>query len=167
MKARSRSQNRPAIVARATKETTTLRPLRAGDYDAVLRLWRRCQGIGLGASDTRSAILAYLRRNPGFSFVAQKRGKVIGAILGGHDGRRGYLHHLAVAERYRRAGVGRQLVHTCLNRLRQAGVQKCNIFVFADNREGMKFWASAGWSERPDLRLLQIDLAVRQSRPTS
>jgi putative acetyltransferase len=165
MKARSSSNTRAPAVCRSTNERTVLRPFRAVDYDAVFKLWRRCPGVGLGGSDTRSAITAYLRRNPGFSFVVQKNGEVIGAVLAGHDGRRGYLHHLAVAQPYRRAGLGRQLVESCLAKLHKAGIQKCNIFVFADNAEGMKFWARAGWAPRQDLRMLQIDLAA--SRPES
>lgn len=144
--------------ARSAKERTLVRPFRMADYDAVFALWRRCQGVGLGASDTRSAIAAYVRRNPGLSFVAQRKGKLVGAILGGHDGRRGYLHHLAVAAAHRRAGLGRKLVDRCLAQLREAGLEKCNIFVFAGNTEGMAFWARTGWRPRPDLCLLQVDL---------
>jgi len=158
VKPRSNSASRATTFDRRTNEKTVLRAFRIGDYDAVVALWRRCQGIGLGASDTRSAIAGYLRRNPGFSFVAQRNGKLVGAILGGHDGRRGYLHHLAVATRHRRAGLGRQLVERCLEKLRKAGIQKCDIFVFAGNAEGMKFWTRTGWAPRPDLCLLQIGL---------
>jgi putative acetyltransferase len=158
VKTRRKSDSRPPSFDHPANETTVLRPFRFADYDAVLALWRRCQGIGLGASDTRARIVAYLRRNPGFSFVAQRNGKLVGAILGGHDGRRGYLHHLAVAKRHRRAGLGRQLVDSCLEKLREAGIEKCNIFVFAGNADGMKFWARTGWGERPDLCLLQVNL---------
>lgn len=158
MKPSRRTVGHVASSARPTKTGAVLRPLRISDYDAVLALWRRCDGVGLGASDTRPAIAAYLRRNPGFSFVAQKNGKVVGAVLGGHDGRRGYLHHLAVAARHRRAGLGRELVEKCLARLRKAGIHKCDIFVFAGNAEGMKFWTRTGWSLRRDLCLLQVDL---------
>jgi putative acetyltransferase len=158
MKPRSSSARHAASFGRTKNERIVLRPFRIVDYDAVFALWRRCQGVGLGASDTRSAISAYLRRNLGFSFVAQRNGKLVGAVLGGHDGRRGYLHHLAVAKRHRRAGLGRQLVDRCLEKLREAGIQKCNIFVFAGNAEGMKFWTRTGWDPRPDLCLLQVGL---------
>ena len=158
VKPRSNTASHAIMFDGSTNEKTILRAFRIGDYDAVIALWRRCQGIGLGASDTRSAIAGYLRRNPGFSFVAQRKGKLVGAILGGHDGRRGYLHHLAVATRHRRAGLGRQLVERCLEKLRKAGIQKCDIFVFAGNAEGMKFWTRTGWARRPDLCLLQVDL---------
>ena len=135
-----------------------VRAFRVEDYGAVMKLWQRSEGVGLNESDTRRAIAAYLRRNPRLSIVAEKNGRIIGALLCGHDGRRGYLHHLAVAKRHRRRGIGRQLVNVCLAKLRRAGIPKCNIFIFADNTEGMKFWAHAGWSLRTELRLMQIRL---------
>jgi len=139
-------------------EATTVRCFRIEDYDAVIALWRCAEGVGLNESDTRRAIAAYLRRNPRFSFVAEQDGRIIGAVLCGHDGRRGYLHHLAVAERHRKRGIGRQLVAVCLAKLRQAGIQKCNLFIFASNAAGMKFWARTGWKLRTELRVMQIRL---------
>jgi N-acetylglutamate synthase len=135
-----------------------VRAFRIEDYDAVIALWRRTEGVGLNESDTRSAIAAYLRRNPPFSFVAEKDGRIVGAVLCGHDGRRGYLHHLAVARQHRQLGIGRQLVNACLAKLRKAGIQKGNIFIFANNAAGMKFWARTGWKLRTELRVMQIRL---------
>jgi ribosomal protein S18 acetylase RimI-like enzyme len=128
------------------------------DYDAVVALWRRSEGVGLNEYDTRPAIAAYLRRNPRLSFVAEKKGRVIGAVLCGHDGRRGYLHHLAVSKRHRQRGIGRQLVNACLAKLRKLGIQKCTIFLFASNVAGRKFWQQIGWSSRSDIQLVQIQL---------
>ena len=136
---------------------------RIEDFDAVIALWRRTEGVGLNESDTRPAIAAFLRRNPRLSLVAEKDGRIIGAVLCGHDGRRGYLHHLAVSKRHRCRGIGRQLVNACLAKLRKAGIQKCNIFIFANNAVGMKFWAHTGWSLRTELRLMQIRLDDRRS----
>ena len=137
---------------------TVVRDFRIKDYDAVIKLWQRTEGVGLNESDTRRAIAAYLRRNPKLSFVAEKAGRIIGAVLCGHDGRRGYLHHLAVSKRHRCRGIGRQLVNACLAKLRKAGISKCNIFIYASNTAGMKFWAHNGWSLRTELRLMQIPL---------
>ena len=136
----------------------SFRHFRIQDYNAVIALWRRAEGVGLNESDSRRAVAAYLRRNPRFSFVAERDGRVIGAVLCGHDGRRGYLHHLAVARRYRRRGVGRQLVNACLAKLRKAGIQRCNIFIFAKNAAGMNFWRHNGWKPRSELRVMQIPL---------
>ena len=135
-----------------------VRHFRIEDYDAVIALWRRTEGVGLSESDTRPAIAAYLRRTPRFSFVAEKNGRIVGAVLCGHDGRRGYLHHLAVARQHRRRGIGRQLVNACLAKLRKAGIQKCNIFIFANNAAGTKFWKHAGWKLRTELRVMQFRL---------
>src|SRR5215471_3680247 len=98
------------------------------DYDEVIALWQSAEGVGLGESDTRDAIAAYLKRNPGMSFVARHEGELAGAVLCGHDGRRGYLHHLAVAPPHRRNGLGRKLVAKCLAELKRRGILKCNIF---------------------------------------
>ena len=85
----------------------TIRPFAMPDYPAVIELWKRCEGIGLSAADEAAAIAAYLARNPGMSFVAlTDEGRVAGAVLGGHDGRRGYIHHLAVDAACRRQGSG-------------------------------------------------------------
>jgi putative acetyltransferase len=137
---------------------TSVRYFRIADYDAVIALWRRTEGVGLNESDTRRAIAAFLRRNPRLSFVAEQNGQIVGAVLCGHDGRRGYLHHLAVSKRYRQRGLGRRLVKECLAKLRKIGISKCNIFIFANNAAGMKFWAHTGWNLRTELRLMQIRL---------
>ena len=122
----------------------------------MLALWRSCEGIGLSDSDTREALAAYLVRNPGLSLVATDAdGVIVGAILGGHDGRRGYLHHLAVAPAHRGQGLGRQLVEESLARLHQLGIEKCNIFLYADNAAGRAFWLREGWSPREDLVVVQ------------
>ena len=136
-----------------------LRDFTLADYDAALALWQSCEGIGLNASDTRPAIAAYLVRNPGLSLVAtDAAGALVGAVLCGHDGRRGYLHHLAVASAHRRRGLGRRLVETALDRLRVTGIPKCNLFLYATNTDGRAFWERCGWSARTDLVLIQRPL---------
>jgi len=133
-----------------------LRPLVSGDYDAVRALWERSAGIGLNESDTREAIDLFLVRNPGLSLVVlAPDGRLAGAVLCGHDGRRGYLHHLAVDDTHRRRGLGRALVGRCLEQLRTLGIPKCNIYLFADNAEGRAFWLREGWAVRDDLVVLQ------------
>ena len=133
-----------------------LRDFTPADYDGAVALWRSCPGIGLNESDTRPAIAAYLARNPGLSLVAtDATGTIVGAVLCGHDGRRAYLHHLAVASAHRRRGLGRRLVGTALDRLRTAGIPKCNLFLYATNTAGRAFWERCGWSARADLVLIQ------------
>jgi ribosomal protein S18 acetylase RimI-like enzyme len=126
----------------------------------VLALWKASEGIGLNESDTREAIAAYLVRNPGFSLVAEIKGVIVGALLCGHDGRRGYLHHLAVASPHRRRGLVRTLVGESLARLRAQGITKCNIFLFANNAAGRAFWLREGWAPREDLVLVQKTISA-------
>ncbi len=134
----------------------TVRELGLPDYDRVIALWRSCEGVGLNESDTQEGIERFLSRNVGLSLVAESHeGALIGAVLCGHDGRRGYLHHLAVAPGYRRRGLGRTLVETCLARLRPLGIAKCNIFLYATNAAGRAFWLQHGWKAREDLVVLQ------------
>ena len=135
---------------------TQIRPMTADDYDEVAALWQSTEGIGLDEHvDTREGIAAYLARHPGLSFVALQEGRIVGAALCGHDGRRGYLHHLAVVPTCRRQGIGRALVEACLFALASAGIPKCNIFLLADNELGKAFWKHNGWNERDDLKVLQ------------
>jgi len=134
----------------------SIEPMANADFDQVIALWKTSEGVGLNESDTREAIALYLERNPGLSLVARDEPrKIIGAVLCGHDGRRGYLHHLAVAAEHRRQGIGQTLVAACLSKLGELGIQKCNIFLYADNAEGRVFWERHGWTERADLRVLQ------------
>jgi putative acetyltransferase len=121
------------------------------DYDEVVGLWRRCEGVGLSEADSRENIGNYLQRNPGFSFVAREDGRIIGAVLCGHDGRRGFIHHLAVDEPYRRKGVGKALEEKCMARLRSAGITKCHLFIFRDNLDSQEFWEEIGWEKQDDV----------------
>ncbi len=137
----------------------SIRPMRAADYDDVLELWRESEGIGLSGSDSRASIETFLHRNPDLSLVAlDEAGAVIGAVLCGWDGLRGYLRHLAVSPRHRTRGIGRALVDRCLDEMRRLGVHKVSVFVFADNEEGQQFWKRTGWALRPDLRVMQVVL---------
>ena len=135
-----------------------IRPFEPADHAAAVDLWQSTEGIGLSASDSRANITAYLEQNPGMSFVACCEGVLIGAVLCGTDGRRGYLHHLAVDKAYRGRGIGRQLVAHCLQALRRAGLPKCHLFLFQTNRSGREFWEKIGWSRRSDLEVVSIEI---------
>jgi ribosomal protein S18 acetylase RimI-like enzyme len=133
-----------------------VREMRPADLAAVIRLWRSSPGVGLDAdSDNPAALESYLKRNPGTSFVAISGARIIGAVLCGHEGRRGYLGHLAVSAPFRRHGIGAALVDRCLTELNRRGIPKCNIVVFGKNRSGLRFWKAAGWKARPDLVFMQ------------
>jgi ribosomal protein S18 acetylase RimI-like enzyme len=131
----------------------TIRELRPSDYEDVLALWETAEGVALGPSDTPEQIEAYLLRNPGFSFAAVEGAELVAAVLCGHDGRRGYIHHLAVAPDHRRRGLGEKLVDRCMAELKRAGIYKCHLFVEAENREALEFWKRTGWTRRDDLEM--------------
>lgn len=133
-------------------------PFTPARHAAATALWEQSAGIGMSDADTEANITAYLLRNPGMSFVAENADGVAGAVLCGHDGRRGYLHHLVVRPDCRRLGVGRALVAAGLSALRAAGIVKCHLFVKADNMPGRAFWEAIGWHYRSDLGIMSIHL---------
>ncbi len=123
-------------------------------FDTLLALWRASEGIGLSSTDSHERISAYLNRNPGLSLIALDNNELVGAILCGHDGRRGYIHHLAVAETHRHQGIGTTLVALVLLELEKVGIDKCHLFVIAENAPALAFWRSIGWQERVELKML-------------
>ena len=137
-----------------------LREFTITDYDAAYALWQEAEGIGLSEADKKENIAYFLRRNPGLSMVAEENGKIVGALLCGSDGRRGFLHHLAVAAGHRRGGIGRELVTRCLAELAGIGMRKCHIFVLQENIEGKKFWQRIGWEERTTLLVMSHDVVA-------
>jgi len=142
----------------------TLRTLTIDDYGAVFALWQQTEGMGLNDSDKREAIAAFLDRNVGLSSVACTTQRlIVGAVLCGHDGRRGYLHHLAVSRAHRKQGIGRALVNASLERLTALKIQKCSLFLFASNTAGRTFWLHQGWSTREDIVLVQKELKPGKS----
>ncbi len=144
--------------------TIALRAMRAEDFAAADALWRSTPGMGLDPQmDSEAAIIAYLSRNPGLSMVAVAldSGEVIGTVLTGTDGRRGYLMHLAVREEFRHRGIGRALVSRSLDALQAAGINKAHVFVFRSNVSGMAFWRGLGWQGRDDLQMLSWSMDAR------
>lgn len=121
------------------------------DYDEIYALWLRTPGMGLSEADSRENIEKFLTRNNSLSFCASDNGRIIGTILCGHDARRGYIYHVTVAEEYRGKGIGHGLVEMSLQKLKEAGIGKCHLFVFADNELGNAFWNAKGWTKRDDI----------------
>jgi putative acetyltransferase len=139
---------------------SALMPFGLPHYEEVYRLWSQCGGVGLSSADSREAIGRYLDRNPGLSFVALREGEICGAVLAGHDGRRGYIHHLAVAPGCRRLGLGRRLVKASLDALAAEGIEKAHLFVFKENADGLAFWRAGGWEVREDLAMMSRSTAT-------
>ena len=127
-------------------------PMTIENYDAVYDLWLHTPGMGLNtADDSREGIAAYLRRNPTTCFTAKEGDRLLGAILAGHDGRRGYISHTAVREDAQRQGVGTALVEAVLEALQVEGIRKVALVVFARNEKGNAFWEKLGFTGRDDL----------------
>ena len=123
------------------------REFRIEDYDAAVELWNRVEGLDVAEGDDRETIRRFLGRNPGLSRIATAGTTIIGAVLCGHDGRRGYIYHLAVDPNYHGQGIGRQLIDQCLGGLKQAGLERANILVADDNPRGREFWRRCGWED--------------------
>ena len=134
-----------------------LRPMTPQDYPAVIALWQQSEGLTLRDADSEPAITAYLARNPGLSFVAQHDDQLIGAVLVGSDGRRGYLQHLSVTDEWQGKGVGRALLQAAIQALQEIGVEKTHLFVHAENQGAQAFYRHLGWQERADIQLYSFN----------
>jgi len=122
------------------------------DYEPVYSLWLSTPNMGLNdLDDSKAGIAKYLARNPNTCFVAEKDGVIVGVILSGHDGRRGYIHHAVVAENQQRQGVGTSLVNAAMVAFELEGIHKTALVVFAKNEKGNVFWEKRGFISRPDL----------------
>ena len=129
-----------------------IRKMTIEDYDRVYALWESCTGMGLSSvDDSREGIEKYLKRNPQTCFVAEKDGVLVGAILGGHDGRRGIIHHMCVHPDYRRTGIAAYLVSTAEEALKKEGILKVFGLVFTDNEAANLFWEKQGYTLRTNL----------------
>lgn len=121
------------------------------DYDKVYALWLSCKGMGLNnLDDSREGIERFLKRNPDTCFVAED-GEVVGVIIAGNDGRRGYIYHTAVSPDHRRKSIAKALVNAALNALREFGINKTALVVFERNADGNAFWENIGFTAREDL----------------
>jgi ribosomal protein S18 acetylase RimI-like enzyme len=132
--------------------------LLAKHYDEVITLWMRTEGVGLGKGDNKDELTVFLEQNKGFCFIARFENKIIGTILCGHDGRRGYIYHVAVDKDFRRQGIAKKMVEIGLEGLKKTGIGKCHLFVFKFNTEAQSFWSETGWKERTDLVIMSKDI---------
>ena len=122
------------------------------DYEEVYELWIHTVGMGLNTTDdSREGIAKYLLRNPDTCFVAEDNGKIIGVIMSGHDGRRGFIHHTTVKKEYRGQGIGKRLVDSALAALEAEGLHKVALVAFEKNVSGNLFWEKMGFTVRDDL----------------
>ncbi|HYJ05120.1 MAG TPA: GNAT family N-acetyltransferase [Chthoniobacterales bacterium] len=130
-----------------TQGAVTTREFVLSDHDRAVALWSEIDSVEICEGDSREEVAEYLKRNPGLSRVAEADGKIVGAVMCGHDGRRGWIYHLAVAQEYRGRGVGKLLLDDCVRGLREAGLKRAIILVERENAAGHEFWLREGWEE--------------------
>lgn len=122
------------------------------DYEGVYALWTACKGMGLNSlDDSKDGIAMFLARNPETCFVAEDNSAIVGAIMAGNDGRRGYIYHTSVLSAFRKKGIGRALVNAVTTSLKGLGITKTALVVFERNESGNAFWERIGFKQRGDL----------------
>ncbi len=146
-----------------------IRQMTIKDYEAVYELWMSIKGFAMRSiDDSKEGVERFLKRNPSTSVVAEVDGKIVGAILCGHDGRRGCLYHVCVQPDHRRRGIGKAMVVFCMNALHSENISKVSLIAFTANDIGNAFWNTIGWTKRDDLNyydfVLNKDNIVRFNR---
>lgn len=136
-----------------------VRAMEKEDYDKVYALWKRISGFSMRSiDDSREGVERFLSRNPGISVVCEEDDRIVGAILCGHDGRRGCLYHVCVREDVRMHGIGKAMVVKCMERLKEEGINKVSLIAFTTNDIGNAFWKQVGWTKREDLNYYDFTL---------
>lgn len=136
-----------------------IRQMTMEDFEEVHHLWMEIHGFGIrSVDDSKEGVERFLKRNPTTSMVAEVDEKIIGAILCGHDGRRGCLYHVCVEESYRKHGIGQKMVERCLQELKEEKICKVNLIAFEKNEIGNRFWQKLGWDFRDDVNYYECVL---------
>lgn len=142
-----------------------IRVMTIADYEQVYTLWMGIQGFGIRSiDDSYEGVERFLKRNPTTSVVAEAEGKIVGAILCGHDGRRGCFYHVCVHEKYRNHGIGKAMAVTCMHALKEEHVNNVCLIAFKNNEIGNHFWQGTGWNFREDLNY--YDFLLNESNIT-
>lgn len=129
------------------------------DYDSVYALWTEDKGVGLRSlDDSKEGITKFLKRNPTSCFTATVEHEVVGSVLCGHDGRRGYIYHAMVRESLRGNGIGKALVKAGIDALKAEGIHKSALIVYKTNELGNEFWQKIGFTLREDLNYRNMSL---------
>ena len=136
-----------------------IRAMTLNDYENVHALWMRIKGFSIRSiDDSQEGVERFLKRNPGISVVAEEDGRIVGAILCGHDGRRGCLYHVCVDPDYRLRGIGKSMVVFVMEALRKEKINKVSLIAFTKNDIGKAFWKEIGWTKREDLNYYDFTL---------
>ena len=142
-----------------TNLEVTIREMTIEDFEEVHNLWMSIHGFAIRSiDDSKEGVERFIRRNPTTSMVAVYEGRIIGSILCGHDGRRGCLYHVCVAQEYRMRGIGKEMVVFCMNALKAEHINKVSLIAFTQNDIGNAFWREIGWTKREDLNYYDFTL---------
>lgn len=139
--------------------TAIVREMTIEDYDEVFAMWQITSKRALSHADEKEEIKRYLNRNKGLSQVAVMNGRIVGTVLAGHDGRRGFIHHMAVLPDYRRHGIARTMAKTAIAKLAEEGIYKTHIFTYQDNAQGQAFWKSVDFKKREDIFVYSYEVS--------
>lgn len=143
-----------------------IRPMTMKDYDEVYALWMTIKGFGIRSiDDSREGTARFLKRNPTTSIVAEADGKLVGAILCGHDGRRGYIYHTVVLPEYRGRGIASSLVEAAVNALKEERITRVCLNVTRNNEPGKKFWLDKGWEKKDFLEFYSKSITDEENYP--
>ncbi|MHA2288408.1 MAG: GNAT family N-acetyltransferase [Promethearchaeota archaeon] len=123
------------------------------DYNEVLELWIKA-GIGIGSSDTKEEISVIMDQNPELFLIGKEEEKIVAVVIGAFDGRRGYVHHLAVDPKYQKEGYGKAIMNELIKRFQKKKVHKIHLFIEKQNNEVINFYSKLGWEIRDDLTMM-------------
>ena len=124
-------------------------------YHEIIDLWKRSR-IDVSSSDTRDEIARMLKRNPDFFLIGKENEKVITVVMGAFDGRRGYVHHLAIDPDYQKKKYGRMMMDELIEKFHKKKVHKIHLFIEKDNKKVVDFYRKLGWEVRDDLLMMSF-----------
>ncbi len=143
-----------------------IRKMTIDDYEGVFHLWVNTEGMGLRSlDDSKDGISMFLERNPHTNFVVLDDDKIIGAILCGNDGRRGYIYHTVVEDKYRKQGIATRLIETAVAALQNEGITRVCLNVMETNEQGKAFWQKRGWEKKDFLGFYSKSITDRENLP--
>jgi ribosomal protein S18 acetylase RimI-like enzyme len=134
------------------------RQMNLRDYPLLIELWKNTPGIGISSSDRKNKIRLFLNKNRKTCFVALKDREIVGTVLCGSDGRRGYIYHLVVKKEYRNKGIATRLIDYCLDGLKRNKIDKCHLFVYKTNVGAIDYYIRKKWKQRDELLIFSKNL---------
>lgn len=136
------------------------------DYPQLFALWKNTPNMGLRSlDDSREGIMLFLNRNPNTNFIVYEDDKLVGAILCGNDGRRGYIYHTVVLPEYRGHGIASALVDAAVHALKEEGITRVCLNVMESNEQGKAFWVKRGWEKKDFLGFYSKSITDKENLP--